>query len=774
MRIPYLEKETLINEFKDKAKGNTPFFLKFIMKLAMKSDEILSSNYLLETYNKIVQYKQVIKNEKVNIFTFENFDELNDELDDLIFKHENKKFINKFLSNKYKDLLTKKSFDLFALLRENNVPIELINDRLISGIAALKTSQSFNYQLEKFTNEVTKFSNDHIIKKVENNNSEVVFANEQFLAIMINDFKASQEIGSSRWCISRTESAFSNYKASSKNYSFSEIGKILRKYNLSESNENRYVFLFDFSKNTHSPDYLIGYTLSQSGEVLFKFDANNRVYNKNEHNELLKLIQLNYLQHLNKDLNISKEFEKTLKKITDINDKIIVCNELQPSKLVDLYKKLNLNITNYNEVFIYNKESFDFFVKKSESLFSKKISTRDLFTKFNFVNTELLHECIKDINIEHQELLSIIEGYLDIKNTHHYRSRLTDFQIIKLQYILENFSFNIDNHKVIREFVSNNDIVSLNTFNKMNLSLGVNELDTLVKSSNSISSFAKLLRFESSFTQDMKKHIKSELSKVGTIKSIFSKQNLIVDERLIPYFNLSKCINVLSEIFMTNQVKFLKEKRNQNGVRFYSYNRHFFEILMDNYKKSNIHRFKIENSLNVLTLLLNYKSSEDYMEIFEWAKAKRPEVISRKLFCHNNIIGKTLSNNKVIKFLSYDESLLLPNINQLSYLSLSSKNEKEKALFKLSKLEEFDKSTLHHAFNGVFELNGDKELLDMFLDIFNIDTRKPIVVFKDMLNKPDDFSKEDMLNFIETYHTDLRDFLKQSDVPFLKIMSRYL
>lgn len=771
----------IIADFKKLADGKTPFFLKFIVSLAQKSDEMLSANYLLETYNKITQYKTVIKNEKVNIFAFENFDELNDELDNLVYNHENKKFVNKFLSNKYKNLLTKKSYELFALLRENNISIDLINDRLMSGIAALKDTKSFNFQLAKFTNEVVNFSNDLIIQKIEENNSETVFVDDQYLAVLVNDFAASQALGSSRWCISRTQSAFDSYKASNEHYGFSAYNHILRKYNIKNDKENRYIFLYDFSKNTHSADYLIGYTLNTQGKVLHKFDANNRVYSKNEHENLLSEIQLNYLKHLNKENDDSESIESLLSRVSSINDKVAICREIAPYKLNWLYKKINKDFSAYQNIYIYDEETFDFFAKKSNKLFSKGIDTFSFFDKMHFVNSELISKCIKKINVDKSVLHKIVSKYISMERLDNDMKPLVS---VKIDFILNNFKFLIADPSIVRALVlDKHGIVSVNAFLNSDVMLSDDSyLCSIFKGisfysyylEGSLNSLTKLLKFEDHMSNGTKKFIKKELEKVSIIKSIINKKDLKFYSSLIPYLNLSKCINVLSEVFVSDQISFLKENRNPHGVRYYNYNRDFFEMLMANWAKANIHRYKLSNSENVLTLLLNHNDSENYKEILEWAFSKRKEALNLKVFSHNHIYGKAVANKEVVKFLEYDKDLLLPNINQISFLSLCNKKEKVNKINALKSSEIFDKSTLHNAFNKVVEINGDKELLEIFSDVFEIDCREPIVIFEEMLTNPEKYSEKDMLDFIETYNVELRSFLRKNANPFLKYLSRYL
>lgn len=803
-----MSNKVAVSEFKNKVKGNNPFFAKFIVNLGLKTDEMLSELYMSETYEKIIKYKQVIKNKKVNIFEFDNFDELNDELDTLIFNQENKKFINQFLSNKYKELMTKKSYELFALLRENEVDLSLINERFISSIAALKDTKSFNFQLEKFTNEVINFSNDQTIAIINENNAENVFIDDQYLAVLIGDFAASQALGSSRWCISRDESAFNNYKVASSNYEFREYASILAKYNLENINSNRYIYLYDFSKSSHSPDYLIGYTLSPQGKVLHQFDANNRVYSKNCHVKLLEEIQLNYLSHLNKEQNEKFNLDTLLKEVTNFDDKIKICAEFQPGKLVELYKNNNRSFHTYNKIKVVDEETFDYFLTTSEEktkgtsfwdapfLKTKNssndnnnrfsITTSKFFSVFEFINDNLKLKCINKINVSDIELSQIVESAVlrddsSYRYGYHRTNEERDAPIRNANFILENFKLKFKETKTITSLFRHNQFISEKAFYNTDIILNDSIIDTAISVlsheynvESILLGVSKILKYEGHFSKAQIKALKALTSQNNLIKSLIDK-NFNFHENLYKYMNLSKAIKLLSEKFMVDQIKYLKEKRTNEGVRFYQYNRPFFEVLMDNWQSANINRFKTENSEKVVLLLLNHHVSDDYLPILEWIKSKKSTLLNKILLSNNNIFGKINSKKVLIDFFNYDPKLLIPNVNQLSYLSLLSKNGKHDMLNKIKETGIYDKSTLHNAINGVFSLNGDQELLDLFGSMFNIDSRKPSEIFKDMLLNNDKHTDEERLDFIETYHTELRNLLKnQNENSFLKQIAKYL
>jgi hypothetical protein len=765
----------IVKEFKSNVKGNNPFFVKFISNLGQKSEEILSASYLEETYDKIVQYKQIIKNQKINIFEFDNFDDLNDELDDLIFNHENKKFVNKFLSNKYKALMTKKSFELFALLRENSVDIELIKDRFISGIAALKEKKTFNYQLEKFTNEVINFSNDKIVKLVDQNNAEVVYLDDCFLAVLVNDFKASQELGSSRWCISRSESAFMSYKKSNQSYQISRFSKLLNEFNITDNDENRYIYLYDFSKNTHNAEYLVGYTLSTKGDILHKFDANNRSYIKNNHNDLLSDIQLNYLKHLNTESK-PYDLDGLLKKVTRVEDKIILCEHLNPGRLTEIYSNNNVKLDDIGVVSVYDESTFDYFLKKcKKGIFSNEtITINKFFDKFVFVNDNIKLTCLNKIKYNRSDLVDYILS-LDL-------NRYADHS--GLRFILENFqldfskasgdfkTFLFENNSTISKKGFNNTCIQPSTIDLMNV---INGIQGYYSHKDVIKTLSKIISFPNLLTVEIKKEIKKILSRDSIIDSLISDKDFMIEENMLQYMNLSKAIKVLSDDFIVDQLKFLKESRSNEGVRFYKYNRPFFEMLMANWKEANIGRYKQENAEQVISLFLNYHDQETMLDIVSWVKGKKEILLNKNIFRNNRIYGKVFTNKELFSFFNYDEKLLLPNINQLSYVSLLSKKEKEILINKIKELDIYDKSMIHNAINELFSLNGDQELYDIIIKVFEIDDRDVKEIFKEMILNGDQYSKDERLNFIETYHTELRALLRQqNENVFLKELARYL
>jgi len=89
------------------------------------------------------------------------------------------------------------------------------------------------------------FNNEAIKKKAEGYNADIVVDTPQLLMIRVLDFKASQQLGSGRWCIVTSESMWNSY-----------VNDFTNQY-----------FIYDFTKEKSDVKHLIGATISPGGKI---------------------------------------------------------------------------------------------------------------------------------------------------------------------------------------------------------------------------------------------------------------------------------------------------------------------------------------------------------------------------------------------------------------------------------------------------------------------------------------------------------------------------
>ena len=124
-----------------------------------------------------------------------------------------------------------------------NLPDNSLQEYIGKKIAAFKTPEEFNGALSKFLESLNSFTLEATLNKAEKFGIQVISENHNKLILRINNFEESKTMGSSSWCISRSESYFHSYADGAEQY-----------------------FLFDFSKENTDNASMIGITLHTNGE----------------------------------------------------------------------------------------------------------------------------------------------------------------------------------------------------------------------------------------------------------------------------------------------------------------------------------------------------------------------------------------------------------------------------------------------------------------------------------------------------------------------------
>lgn len=186
--------------------GYLPLFTKFHYR-----DKIAISR-IEQIYELIKQYSQLLKSTKINPLEYDNFEKLDDAINKSIIRNENLKFAKSFISNKYAYLLSEEGISLFGELKRLESSHKKVQDYMMRKIAAFKSPEEFNSSLSSLVNSLSGgWDPESVISRAEVAGGILVFTNGPIVLAKIPNYKVSKELGSSSWCISRSESYFKSY-----------------------------------------------------------------------------------------------------------------------------------------------------------------------------------------------------------------------------------------------------------------------------------------------------------------------------------------------------------------------------------------------------------------------------------------------------------------------------------------------------------------------------------------------------------------------------------
>ncbi len=187
-----------------------------------------------------------------NILETNSFEEMYDGLTKMVERSELEKYVKRFIGS-YKNLLNEESMERFAEIKKMRVDEKKIRYHL-SKISLMEDSSSLNSALEKVMSNSNSF--DLIKMTIENEklNSPIIYEDNQFMVVAMLDFKASQKLSASSWCISGSSMYFNNYS----------------------SNNNINISIYDNKARYNNPNSQMGITINEEGVISHAFDKNNK------------------------------------------------------------------------------------------------------------------------------------------------------------------------------------------------------------------------------------------------------------------------------------------------------------------------------------------------------------------------------------------------------------------------------------------------------------------------------------------------------------------
>ena len=214
-------------------------------------------------------------------------------------KHLNnvRKFANKYLRS-YKDFLYKKNDNneeiidesvlrLFEVLEKQYKAGKLSSDEIKQDIRKVKgfDKNDLKETLKKIASK-NNLTAEKIINKIdeENLDADIISNADNRLYIKINDFEASQKLGSGQWCISTDDGYYEDY--------------------LMEDDtqfKGKHIFCYDFSKPPEDALSLFAFTINAKGKVSAAHDKNDEnimdniisiINNNSDENDQGKLLEI--------------------------------------------------------------------------------------------------------------------------------------------------------------------------------------------------------------------------------------------------------------------------------------------------------------------------------------------------------------------------------------------------------------------------------------------------------------------------------------------------
>lgn len=272
--------ESIFRSFVNKKLRKNPTVAKFMVEILEKDfRDIVECNSAIENY---LENKAIIKLD--NLYRLRDsmgesiyFEKIDDYMADVVKTHKSYQYAHSIASNKYLDLYDDKSYSLIKQIEDLKVEPTILQDTIGKKMAAFKTSEDFNEALTKLLNTYNEFAPSIIEHKANIHNIKIVVNEDNIMVLKIDDFEKSKLMGSSSWCISRTEHYFDSY---------------------TRDNASQY-FIYDFNQDSNSIDSMIGLTIKEDGSYHAAHKKNDLQCEATEIDNIrLKIVKNNPESHL--------------------------------------------------------------------------------------------------------------------------------------------------------------------------------------------------------------------------------------------------------------------------------------------------------------------------------------------------------------------------------------------------------------------------------------------------------------------------------------------
>lgn len=753
--------EQTLFEFFNKTNNKNPTVKKYFIKLIKTSNIKLEYSYINEIYNKFVLNISLLKD--LDIFKLDNFEDVDDIINNAIIKHKNKKFCLSFISKKYKKLIDEKTYELFGILLENKINRETIQECFIKTIAAFNNKDEFNYSLEQFVFSVNNIkSKNFIINYCHDNNIDILYNENNEIVIKINNFENSKILGSSSWCISRHGHSFYNYLKNKNDFLSNILNSI---FNL--ENTSYFLFHYNFNKKPYDKDFILGYTIINN-EFYIAYDNHNKLTHKYSNPNIAKLLK--------KDNNFS--VDDILLKSKDIEDSLIInyflISKYIPNELDYYVQNHDVNIL---DLFNFaNKKHLDLkYIKIDNFLFNKDNECLNLYIEFNFSDTFLFDFMFKllDCNIDKNIIKPFFYKFFGIKFDIFFNSLFKSSYLINIESTkkYQNILNILEKTEKI-DFYPNSFFYNFINLNHSDLSLDFAKID-----------FTKFNFID--FTKSYFSNFLSILS-FSDIEKLYYHENITIREKIIKEINSKKYLkdninrtdffsnsDILSKINIPNIIEtfFSYFDRNPN-FNINNVNIKMFDFIILNIKKNKKYNsFMEKNNFLIFQVIQHLKGHEEAFNFLNKTK-----IISNICFIKNEIIFESiLKNDYILDFFKKNNYLIIPNFNIIKYSYYCSSDYFTKLLIDIKEYIDYQNKliSIFNLFKNNFDNYNDNQK-ELICNIFKIKKENILEVFNDMIINNNKYNDYDYQIFIEKNHKELRNLLKKCNNKFLNYLTIYI
>ena len=263
-----------INDYYERVLNSSEKSMNYNSHTNTKINNIKKVVDIYKNYSSLIKSAKNVSKDDIRYFDFyecKNAEEVYDGFERIKALNDTKKFANKYLRS-YKDLMYTKNNNnetiidesvlrLFEVLEKQYKDGDLSSDEIKKDIRKIKGFDKNNLKetLKKIASK-NNLTAEKVINKIqeENIDAEIISNSDNRLYIKINDFSASEKLGSGQWCISTDDGYYEDY--------------------LMEDDtqfKGQHIFCYDFSKHPEDSLSLFAFTINAKGKVSAAHDKND-------------------------------------------------------------------------------------------------------------------------------------------------------------------------------------------------------------------------------------------------------------------------------------------------------------------------------------------------------------------------------------------------------------------------------------------------------------------------------------------------------------------
>lgn len=398
--------------------------------------------YKLDDFNRvsdwIIDNKQIINQLPKNITQYSKLEELSDDIVQLELNRKVHKF-TKSLYRSMREEVGKLEGDQLQKYNDLALSFMKLDEKSKSNFTPLKYFEKNGIELSEFMLAIDKYINSQdvneekkrVLKYITENPDklEVVYNQDNVIAIQSNDKETVCDLGAQSWCIVYSDSLYNNY--------------------LNSNNKNTQYIIYNFNLPATNKNSMFGVTLNVLGDVYSRGTSQNRNNGYTELSEIYSLTGIpegtlvskyeedyNKLQELIKGIeNISvDELDDKIQQILNLSNKMSLTVNLSEGLVEWLFKNKGsveenikyIKILMSNDDFKKRGEKFlvmkypelveeikSDIIKSKESLFNYFINEKELMGQFSvqFTPLSLLYNSDLDLTLTEVVKLSYIHQY---------------------------------------------------------------------------------------------------------------------------------------------------------------------------------------------------------------------------------------------------------------------------------------------------------------------------------------------------------------------------